>query len=97
MKYFPLSDGYVQTQFSTEMTEEAYNNLTNTTSDARIEAQKKRVGRTMILCLDKSGSMSGTPYDALKQGALLVAKSVCESNEFEHFAIVFYDNNADVV
>ncbi len=48
----------------------------------------------MILCLDKSGSMSGRPYDALKEGALLVGKGIFENKEFEHFATVFYDSNA---
>jgi len=38
--------------------------------------------------------MSGTPYNALKEGAKLVGKSIYENEEFEHFATVFYDNQA---
>ncbi len=38
--------------------------------------------------------MSGTPYNALKAGSNLVAKSVFESKEFEHFITLFYDNQA---
>jgi hypothetical protein len=36
--------------------------------------------------------MSGTPYNALKAGSNLVAKSVFESKEFEHFITLFYDS-----
>ena len=49
----------------------------------------------MILCLDKSGSMAGTPYNALKEGAKLVGKSIFDNDEFEHFATLFYDQRAD--
>ena len=49
----------------------------------------------MILCLDKSGSMSGTPFEALKKGALLIAKPLYEENNpFEHFLTLFYDDRA---
>jgi len=48
-----------------------------------------------VLCLDKSGSMSGSAYEALKEGAILVAKSIFDNQEFEHFITIFYDNQAD--
>lgn len=50
-------------------------------------------GRALILCLDKSGSMSGRPFEALKQGSIMVGKSVFELNEFETFATCFYDDS----
>lgn len=62
--------------------------------DLAAQRERKRIGRVLFLCLDKSGSMSGTPYNALKAGSNLVAKSVFESKEFEHFITLFYDNQA---
>jgi uncharacterized protein with von Willebrand factor type A (vWA) domain len=53
--------------------------------------------QALFLCLDKSGSMSGTPYNALKEGSILVAKSVFENKEFEHFITIFYDSTANVM
>jgi uncharacterized protein with von Willebrand factor type A (vWA) domain len=38
------------------------------------EKVKVKVEDAIILCLDKSGSMSGEPYEALKEGAQLVAE-----------------------
>ena len=59
------------------------------------EKQQRRRGRAIVLCLDKSGSMSGSAYDALKEGALLVAQSIFDNQEFEYFITIFYDSNAD--
>jgi len=99
MKYFNLFDGYVQTQISTQMTGSAYRNLIQEKGEIDLVAQRqrKRQGRALILCLDKSGSMSGTPYNALKEGSILVAKSVFENKEFEHFVTIFYDSSATVM
>lgn len=99
MKYFNLFDGYVQTQMSTQMTGSAYRNLIQEKGEIDLVAQRqrKRLGRALILCLDKSGSMSGTPYNALKEGSILVAKSVFENKEFEHFVTIFYDSSATVM
>jgi uncharacterized protein with von Willebrand factor type A (vWA) domain len=94
MKYFDLFDGHVQTQFSTQMTGAKYRDLIQEKGEIDLAAQRerKRLGRCLFLCLDKSGSMSGTPYNALKAGSNLVAKSVFESKEFEHFITLFYDS-----
>jgi uncharacterized protein with von Willebrand factor type A (vWA) domain len=96
LKYFNLFDGFVQTQLSTQMTGAKYRNLIQENGEIDLAAQRerKRIGRVLFLCLDKSGSMSGTPYNALKAGSNLVAKSVFESKEFEHFITLFYDNQA---
>lgn len=97
-KYFDLGDGYVCAQLSTQMSAEEYKKLlSNEVIDEAAMKAQKRVGRAMILCLDKSGSMSGTPYNALKEGAKLVGKSLFENQEFEHFATVFYDTQANGV
>ena len=50
------------------MTGEAFKALTGAAEV--VDVEQKRKGRAMILCLDKSGSMSGRPYEALKEGAL---------------------------
>jgi len=77
------------------MTGEEYRSLIGGAQfDEIAEKERKRIGRALILCLDKSGSMSGTPYNALKEGSLLVAKSVFENREFEHFITVLYDTQA---
>jgi hypothetical protein len=41
--------------------------------------------------------MSGTPYNALKEGSIMVAKAVYENKEFEHFITIFYDSNANAM
>ena len=43
---------------------------------------KASTDRAMFLCLDKSGSMSGTPFTALKQGAVQIGKTIYDTNEF---------------
>lgn len=81
------------------MTGSTYRNLIQEKGEINVAAQRerKRIGRALFLCLDKSGSMSGTPYNALKEGSILVAKSVFENKEFEHFITIFYDSTANVM
>jgi len=57
------------------MSEKEYSRLMGPTS-----GETKMMGKgAMILCLDRSGSMSGKPFEALKEGALLVGKAIFES------------------
>jgi hypothetical protein len=37
--------------------------------------------------------MAGTPFKALKEGSLQVAKTIFEAKEFEFFLPVFYDKS----
>jgi len=60
--------------------------------DGSKNKKNNKDGRTFILCLDKSGSMAGTPYNALKEGAKVVGKAIFENDEFEYFATVYYDS-----
>lgn len=46
----------------------------------------------MVLCLDKSGSMSGAPFTALLEGAKQVGRTIYEAGDFEHFETIFFDN-----
>jgi uncharacterized protein with von Willebrand factor type A (vWA) domain len=63
--------------------------------DEAAERERRRIGRALILCLDRSGSMSGTPYNALKEGSIMIAKAVFENKEYEHFLTVFYESRAE--
>jgi hypothetical protein len=38
--------------------------------------------------------MSGSAYEALKEGSIFVGQSIFENKEFEYFMTVFYDNRA---
>jgi hypothetical protein len=39
--------------------------------------------------------MSGAPYNALKEGSIMIAKAVFENKEYEHFLTVFYESRAE--
>lgn len=96
MKYFKIGAGYVNAQLSTEMTGAKYRALTNSVViDEAAERERRRIGRALIICLDRSGSMSGSPYNALKEGSIMIAKAVFENKEYEHFLTVFYESRAE--
>ena len=44
--------------------------------------------------MDKSGSMSGTPIEAVKKGALQIGKTIYDQNDFQYFIYAFYDHEA---
>ena len=92
MKYFKVGAGYVNAQLSTEMTGAKFRSLTNSAViDEAAERERRRIGRALIICLDRSGSMSGKPYEVLKEGSIMIAKSIFENKEYEHFLTVFYE------
>ena len=96
MKYFNIGAGFVSAQLSTEMTGAQFRNMTNSAViDEAAERERRRIGRALVLCLDRSGSMSGAPYTALKQGSIMIAKSIFENKEYEHFLTVFYESRAE--
>ena len=74
------------------MKESAYQELTGQTAGI-VERTSK--GRAMILCLDSSGSMSGTPFRALQEGAIMIGKTIYETKDFEHLIICFYDSKVE--
>lgn len=55
------------------MSQKEYDELTGQDSS---KPQATNKGKVLIQCLDRSGSMSGAPMTALKQGADLVGESV---------------------
>ena len=91
LRYFPLKEDYVYAQLSSQLTQSNYQGLTGITPG---QASRSLKGKGLILCLDKSGSMAGKPFEALKQGASIVGKSIFEANEFQTFATCFYDDKA---
>jgi len=96
MKYFKIGAGYVNAQFSTEMTGAKFRQLTDSVViDEAAQRERRRIGRALVLCLDRSGSMSGSPYNALKEGAIMIAKAIFENKEYEHFLTVFYESRAE--
>jgi uncharacterized protein with von Willebrand factor type A (vWA) domain len=56
---------------------------------------KVKVEDAIILCLDKSGSMSGGAYEALKEGAILVSDIIFGKKECKHFVTIFFDGSAE--
>ena len=70
LRYFPLKEDYVFAQFSTQLTEKQYSDLTGITPGS--DEFRSHKGRALILCLDKSGSMSGRPFEALRKGAEMI-------------------------
>ena len=47
--------------------------LENDSQPKQVASNKNKI---LIQCLDKSGSMSGTPINSLKDGALLIGENV---------------------
>lgn len=89
LRYFQLK-GHVCVQLSSKMTGADYQARTGILQGVDTSESKKK-GRAMFLCLDKSGSMSGRPFTALKQGAAMVAKSISESNDYSQFNTLMFD------
>lgn len=51
LRYFPLKEGYVFAQLSTQMSGKQYQSMTGITPGQDLIAERKK-GRAMILCLD---------------------------------------------
>jgi uncharacterized protein with von Willebrand factor type A (vWA) domain len=50
-------------------------------------------GKNFIIFNDKSGSMSGTPFDTLKFACLGIKDALfSEGNKFEDVTVVYYDH-----
>jgi uncharacterized protein YegL len=65
----------------------------NATVDIDQTKGTEKVKSVLILCLDKSGSMSGMPMEAVKKGALEVANAFDESQTFDKFLTIAFDNS----
>lgn len=85
-EYFPVSDDKIYTRTSTIMSESQFANI-----DKSVAKKIAAGDRTLILALDKSGSMSGTPFNALKEGAAEVCKQVLGGDDFDKVQVMFYE------
>lgn len=75
------------------MDEAKYQSLTGITpGDSKMKNNK---GRALIICLDKSGSMSGVPFQALKKGALMMSESLFSGKDYEKISVCFYDDRVN--
>ena len=83
------------------MPEDDYTRLTNPEGGAadgqpaRIN-QRPGANKILIQALDTSGSMSGAPIRALKEGAMIIGEKLFQGEEraFEQFYTFTYNNNA---
>jgi len=59
------------------------------------EENKNKEKSVFILCLDKSGSMSGQPINAVREGALEVAKMHSQNDSFDKFLTLSFGNKCN--
>jgi uncharacterized protein with von Willebrand factor type A (vWA) domain len=54
-------------------------------------------GKVLMMCLDRSGSMSGRPFEAVKLGATKIGEAIWASdvNPFEHVITLLYDTSIE--
>ena len=66
-----------------------------TGADAAVEQRDIGKNKILIQCLDTSGSMSGSPIEALKEGAILIGRRYYEAEQrpFEEFITMEYNSN----
>lgn len=92
VEHFPIAgDEAVFVNYQMEMTHDKFNDVTG----AGQAAQASSKGKFLICCFDKSGSMSGAPFRALKEGALMLAESVFDGDNFEGVITMFFDDRCD--
>lgn len=91
-KHFPVDAERSFVQFEISMSETEYN------QNKVEETKQDNKGKVLIQCLDRSGSMSGTPYDAVKVGATKLCDTLLGQQEqpFERFITIFYESNVEV-
>jgi uncharacterized protein with von Willebrand factor type A (vWA) domain len=53
-------------------------------------------GKFIVCCFDKSGSMSGAPFKALKEGAMMIAEQIYSGDNFEGNITLFFDDRCDL-
>lgn len=88
MKHFPLRDDYVYAQLSAELSESHYQELTGITPGEKSKNSSK--GRLLVLCLDKSGSMSGSAFTALQQGTKMLGEQIFSSDDYEKVLVIYF-------
>ena len=89
-KFFPINGTHSFVQYEARISTAQHNYLTGSADDS---GKKSNKGRVLIQCLDRSGSMHGKPFEALKAGAMQMGEA-CIGDEppFERFITIFFDN-----
>jgi len=56
-------------------------------------------GKVLMMCLDRSGSMAGRPFEAVKLGATKIGEAIWDSgaNPFERVITLLYDTSVEHV
>ena len=91
VKHFPIDTEYSFVQYTMDIPEADYKNLTGE-DEAEVNIGKNKI---LIQALDNSGSMSGAPIQALKVGAQLIGEKYynAEQRPFDQFHTMIYNSN----
>lgn len=96
------SDPMVYATFETTFSREEHEEQIGA-DDTEQTKKVENKGKHLMLFNDRSGSMSGTPFESLKKGCLEIADSIFAENEnnpddnpFEMVHTVFYGSDATV-
>ena len=56
-------------------------------------------GKVLMMCLDRSGSMAGRPFEAVKLGATKIGEAIwdTDANPFERVITLLYDTSVEHV
>lgn len=107
IEYFSLNFGeeskegndLVQAELSVTLTRNQITRLLEIGPDGKMQQQTSNQGKKLVIYNDKSGSMSGRPYEAVLAASKSLADLVfsadgnTESNVFESVRTVFYHNH----
>jgi uncharacterized protein with von Willebrand factor type A (vWA) domain len=92
VNYFPIAgDEAVYVDYNMEMN---HPELTQLMAASGEEVASSK-GKFIICCFDKSGSMSGAPFKALKEGANMLADNIFSGDYFESVITLFFDDRCD--
>lgn len=92
VNYFPIADNsavYVDYEMQMPQTEYA-----QVMENEGVQVSDSK-GKFIICCFDKSGSMSGAPFKALKEGANMLAEKIYSGDNFEGVITLFFDDRCD--
>jgi hypothetical protein len=78
VKHFPIDPDNSFVQYTVDVPEADFNNLTGQDGAADVEIGKNKI---LVLALDNSGSMSGAPIEALREGAQLIGEKYFGSEQ----------------
>ena len=91
IKHFPIDTEYSFVQYTMDIPEADYKTLSGDEEAANASIGKNKI---LIQALDNSGSMSGSPIQALKVGAQLIGEKYynAEQRPFDQFHTMIYNN-----